>query len=366
MIVSRTPYRLSFFGGGTDLPAWYAQHSGAVLATTIDKYCYITLRYLPPFFEHRFRVVWSKIETCQQISEISHPAVRAVFEYLRPDHGFELHHVGDLPARSGMGSSSSFTVGLLNAAHAMKGQLINKQDLALESIHLEQNILREAVGSQDQVSAAYGGFNRIDFHTSGEITVTPMTLSPLRLSELNAHLLLFYTGIVRTSSQVQTKLMHDLEGKKQQLHLMKRLVDESIALLNSSADISAFGHLLHKAWQAKRSLSNVVTNPEIDAIYNTALEAGAIGGKLAGAGGGGFLLLFAAPEKHKALRKALNNLINVPFNFESSGSQIIFASRDQDYPEVEKLRARQQITPFHELRPADPAAKLAEPFDEAL
>ena len=199
MIISRTPFRVSFFGGGTDYPAWYRTYGGAVLATTIDKYCYLSCRYLPPFFEHKFRVVYSKIENCHSVEEIAHPAVREILRYCKIDRGVEIHHDGDLPARSGMGTSSSFTVGLLHALYALKGQMPAKVQLAGESIVIEQEILKETVGSQDQVLAAHGGFNHIIFHTSGEITVKPVTATAARLNELNRHLMLFYTGIRRTA-----------------------------------------------------------------------------------------------------------------------------------------------------------------------
>lgn len=216
MIISRTPYRISLFGGGTDLPAWYLRHGGSVVASSIDKFCYLTCRHLPPFLGHKYRVVWSKIEQTNSIDEIQHPAVRAVLKHLQIERGIEIHAVGDLPARSGMGTSSTFTVGLLNACHALIGRMISKHDLALESIHLEQNILKESVGSQDQVTAAYGGLNRIDFQTNGSISVTPITISRERIRELNAHLMLFYTGIPRTSSDVQATFVENLSAKKKE------------------------------------------------------------------------------------------------------------------------------------------------------
>jgi D-glycero-alpha-D-manno-heptose-7-phosphate kinase len=349
MIISRTPYRVSLFGGGTDFPAWYHRHGGSVVSTTIDKYCYLTCRNLPPFFEHKHRVVWSKIENVQEMKDISHPAVRAVMDHLSITRGIEIHHVGDLPARSGMGSSSSFTVGLLNAAYALKGKLIHKHDLAMEAIHIEQNVLKENVGSQDQVSAAYGGFNRIDFHPTGEITVTPITLSRDRIKELNSHLMLFYTGIKRTSSDVTQKFVQSIEAKKRQLRIMKDLVDESIAILNSNQDIVSFGELLHEAWDVKRGFSDQVSNKDVDTLHAEAMEAGAIGGKLTGAGGGGFLLLFVPPSKQRRVREALNRFLHVPFNFEFSGSQIIFADHDADYTAEEISRVFQPIQAFREL-----------------
>ena len=349
MIISKTPYRISFFGGGTDYPGWYRKHGGAVLATTIDKYCYLTCRYLPPFFEHRIRIVYSKVESCQTIDEISHPSVREVLRYLNIDRGVEIHHDGDLPARSGMGSSSSFTVGLLHALYALKGQMPSKQQLAQESIYIEQEILKETVGSQDQMSAAHGGFNIIEFLPSGEISTRPMTLAKERIEELNSHLMLFYTGIIRTASNVAESYVNDIENRKQQFHIMSDLLNESITVLNKGKDINRFGELLHEAWQVKRSLSKKVSNSNVDEIYNMARSAGAIGGKLTGAGGGGFMLLFVPPEKQIKVKEKLNNLICVPFKFESSGSQIVFFNNQEDYSIIERERAKQSVQAFEEL-----------------
>lgn len=348
MIISRTPFRISFFGGGTDYPAWYLDHGGAVLSATIDKYCYIMCRYLPPFFEHRYCVRYSKIEYCSQVEEIDHPAVRAVLGYLNVERGVEINHDGDLPARSGMGSSSSFTVGLLHAVHALLGQMPSKQDLASEGIHIEQEVLRETVGSQDQVSVAYGGLNHISFLPNGAISVRPVTVAPGRLEELGAHLMLFYTGIKRTSSDVAGTYVANLQDKKRQLRILMELVDESIRVLGSRQDLCAFGELLDEAWQAKRSLSPSVSNAEVDEIYRQARAAGAIGGKLTGAGGGGFVLLFVPPERQESVIKALGDLIRVPFEFEHSGSQIIFFDPEKDYAVAEKLRQGQVLKTFRE------------------
>ena len=350
MIVSRTPFRISFFGGGTDFPAWYQRHGGTVLATSIDKYCYLTCRYLPPFFEHKYRMVWSKIEACRTLEEVTHPAVRAVVKFLNMERGLEIHHVGDLPARSGMGSSSSFTVGLLHALYALKGRMPSKSQLAMEAIRIEQEVLQENVGSQDQVSAAYGGLNRITFLPHGEVAVVPVTLTRERINELNQNLMLFYTGIARTSSEITESFSADVEARKRQLRIMKDLVEEAVTVLNSDCDITAFGELLHEAWEAKRTLSGNVSNAEIDSMFELAYKAGAVGGKITGAGGGGFLLLFVPPERQERVRQALNKFLNVPFKFEFSGSQIIFADNEVDYSDAEKARDLQQIGPFKELR----------------
>jgi D-glycero-alpha-D-manno-heptose-7-phosphate kinase len=349
MIISKTPFRISFFGGGTDYPAWYRRHGGAVLATTINKYCYISCRYLPPFFEHRIRLVYSKIENCMSVDEIIHPAVREVLRYLNIERGLEIHHDGDLPARSGMGSSSSFIVGLLHALYGLQGIMASKEQLAKESIFIEQERLKETVGSQDQASAAYGGFNHIIFHPNDEISVRPMTLSPGRIHELNSHLMLFYTGIKRTASNIAQSFVQDVDQRRRQLRVMKDLVDESINLLNSGQEIRGFGELLHEAWLAKCSLSSQISNDFVNELYEAALQAGALGGKLTGAGGGGFLLLFVPPESQAKVREKLAKLLYVPFKFEFSGSQIIFLNRQEDYAEMEKARQLQAIQPFREL-----------------
>ena len=349
MIISRTPYRLSFFGGGTDYPAWYRRYDGAVLATTIDKYCYLTCRYLPPFFEHRIRIVWSKIESCHTTGEISHPAVREVLRFLQIERGVEIHHDGDLPARSGMGSSSAFTVGLLHALYALKGKIVSKHQLAMEGIHLEQELLQETVGSQDQVSAAYGGFNHVVFSKSGEITVRPVTIPAERVHELNSHLLLFFTGINRTASEVAESYVTDVESKAHHLRVIGGMVDEGISILSSGEDVVRFGKLLGESWQAKRSLGDKVTNSHVEEIYGSALAAGAIGGKLTGAGGVGFLLLFVPPPDQPRVRERLRHLLHVPFRFEYSGSQIIFFDQEADYFAEESARRNHRIETFREL-----------------
>ena len=274
MIVTRTPFRISFFGGGTDYPAWYLEHGGAVLATTIDKYCYISCRHLPPFFEHKHRIVYSHIENVREIAEIQHPAVRAVLSWLKVEDGLEIHHDGDLPARSGLGSSSSFTVGLLHAIRALRGQYVSKDDLASQAIHVEQKIIRENVGSQDQVSAAFGGLNRIEFRQDGRFDVAPVITAPDRLSHLQNHLMLFFTGVSRIASDVAKAKIDNLKNRVQELKTMHAMVDESIAILqNRHTPISAFGELLDQSWQLKRRLSEHVSNPGIDALYAASKEA---------------------------------------------------------------------------------------------
>ncbi len=350
MIISRTPFRISFLGGGTDYPEWYRKHGGLVLATTINKYCYLTCRYLPPFFEHRIRVVYSKIENCQTVDEIQHPAVREVLRYLKIEQGVEIHHDGDLPARSGMGSSSAFTVGLLHALYALKGCMPSKYQLASESIHIEQERLKEIVGSQDQVSVAYGGVNHIRFYPNEEISITPVTIPRERIHELNDHLMLFYTGIKRTASDIAASYVNNLESKKRQLRVMKDLVKESLLVLNNGRDISEFGELLHEAWQIKRGLSEKVSNVYVDELYDQAISAGAIGGKITGAGGGGFMLLFVPPAQQENVKEQLKTLIHVPFKFEFAGSQIIFYEAEENYSVLDKKRCNQVIQEFQEAQ----------------
>jgi len=358
MIISRTPYRISFFGGGTDYPGWYRLHGGAVLAATINKYCYLTCRYLPPFFEHRIRVVYSKIENCQRPEEIQHPSARETLRYLQLARGVEIHHDGDLPGRSGMGSSSAFTVGLLNALYALQGRTVGKKQLATESIHIEQNLLKEMVGSQDQVCAAYGGMNRISFLPNGEFSVQPMTLTHQRLEELNSHLMLFYTGIKRTAASVATSFVPSIAERSALLNRMRECVDQGCEILNGNGDLAPFGKLLHEAWQVKRTLSDKISNAQVDAAYDAARSAGALGGKLLGAGGGGFLLFFAPPDKHAKIKQQLSRLIYAPFKFEFGGSQIIFFDLEEDYSAHDKARAGQEIEAFRELDPNARGANL--------
>lgn len=324
MIITRTPFRISFFGGGTDYPPWFRENGGSVLATTIDKYCYISCRKLPQFFEHKHRIVYSRIENVSSISEIEHPAVRAVMTWKEVADGLEIHHDGDLPARSGLGSSSSFTVGLIHALRAMDGKRSSKKQLAASAIHVEQNVIGENVGSQDQISAAYGGFNRIDFHRDDTFTVEPVIFSDGRKSLLESHLMLCFTGFSRIASEIAKSKIENLKSREKELFKMHEMVDEGIDILQDlNRPIEDFGRLLDAGWQYKRSLSDKVSSPEIDQIYATAIKAGAIGGKILGAGGGGFLLLFAHPEKQQVIREALNKLIHVPFKFENSGSRVV-------------------------------------------
>ncbi len=324
MIITRTPFRVSFFGGGTDYPAWYREHGGAVLATTIDKYCYISCRYLPQFFEHRHRIVYSRIENVREVTEIQHPSVRAVLGWKGAERGLEIHHDGDLPARSGLGSSSAFTVGLLHALSALEGRYVTKRELAAQAIHVEQELIREVVGSQDQVSAAYGGFNRIEFRADDSFQVDPVVLPKERLAELQSSLMLCFTGLSRNAPEIARSKIDNMAARGSELRAMRSMVDEAIGILRDPArPLEAFGRLLDESWQQKRRLSDKVSTPAIDELYARARSRGATGGKILGAGGGGFLLLFAAPGAQAAIREELSGLVHVPMQFEAEGSKVV-------------------------------------------
>lgn len=324
MIISKTPFRISFFGGGTDYPAWYQENSGAVLSTTIDKYCYISIRHLPPFFEHKHRIVYSLIENVKSSGEIMHPVVRALLKEFKIKKGVEIHHDGDLPARAGLGSSSAFTVGLINSLHALKGSLISKETLAKQAIYTERDILKENVGSQDQIAVAYGGLNKIIFHNDHNFRVEPVTLHKEKTALLESHLMLIYTGLSRFASKIAAEQIRNTFKRKKELNTIREMVDRAMEILNSSEDILEFGRMLNEAWNFKKTLSRKISNATIDSLYNIALSNGAVGGKLLGAGGGGFILLFVPPGRKNKLRQALKGLLEVKFSFENNGSQIIY------------------------------------------
>ena len=324
MVITRTPFRISFFGGGTDYPTWANAHGGEVLSTAIDKYCYITCRHLPPFFEFKHRIVYSLIENVRHWDEIKHPAVRAVLEWAGQEQGLEIHHDGDLPARSGLGSSSSFTVGLVHALAAMKGRLIAKDALAQDAIHIEQDLIKENVGSQDQVAAAFGGFNRIEFKRCGAFHVSPVIIPRRRIDELQSHLMLCFTGLSRIASEVAQDQIANMGRRERELHRMRAMVDEAVAILHGqNTPIEEFGKLLHDSWMLKKELSSKVSTAGIDELYQAALDAGATGGKLLGAGGGGFLLLFVKPELQAQVKARLKHLVHVPFGFDEGGSRVV-------------------------------------------
>ncbi len=330
MIITRTPYRISFFGGGTDYPAWYEENGGAVLATSINKYSYISARFLPPFFKHKHRIVYSRQESVTKIDDIDHPSVRETMRFLNIDKGLEIHHDGDLPSMSGLGSSSSFTVGLLNALYGLNGQTKNKRQLALDAIHIEQNMIKENVGSQDQTTAAFGSLNKIEFGGTQKISIYPIVMKLERLKELQNHLMLFFTDFSRKASDIAKEQIKLTPKKKTELNLIRQTVDEGINILQGNNSMDEFGKLLDNAWRVKRTLTSKISNPKLDAIYTAGIKAGATGGKLLGAGGGGFMLFFVKPELQKKVKEKLKNLLHVPFHFEHSGSQIIYLGYTED------------------------------------
>ena len=323
MIISRTPFRMSFFGGGTDYPAWYRNEVGMVLSTTIDKYCYLTCRRLPPFFDYTTRLVYSKIELVKNLDEIQHPAVRETLRYMNLKSGLELHHASDLPARTGLGASSSFIVGLLHILRVFQGDTPNRMQLAQTAIHIERDCIKEAVGSQDQVATSFGGLNRITFSGDDEIEVTPVLLEPERIAALESHLMLYFTGIFREAPLLAARQIKAIRHHKSDLLEMRQMVDEANRILASEDSLEEFGKLLHESWQIKRTLAEGITNPTIEEIYSAARKAGALGGKVLGAGGGGFVLLFVRVENQSAVRESLSKLVKVLFRFEKAGTQII-------------------------------------------
>lgn len=330
MIISRTPFRISFFGGGTDFPKWYRDNCGSVLSTTIDKYCYISCRHLPPFFKYKHRVVYSKEEHFDAIDDILHPSVRETFRFMKVTDGLEIHHDGDLPARSGIGSSSSFTVGLLHALYALQGKMIDKQSLALDAIHLEQDMMNENVGSQDQVAVAYGGLNNINFSGDHNIEVKPITINRERIDELHNHLMLFFSGFSRNASDIEEEKFREISKVENELKELCSMVKVAINLLNGKGSLEDFGKMLDESWKIKKMFSQRVSTGHIDEIYRTATNNGAIGGKLLGAGGGGFVLFFVKPDDKEKLKNALGHLLHVPFKFDSGGSQIIYYGENGD------------------------------------
>ncbi len=331
MIISRTPHRISFFGGGTDYPSWYLEHGGKVLGAAIDKYCYITCRELPPFFDHQYRVAYSKVETVNNVSEIQHPAVKGVLEYLGDKcngTGLEIHHDADIPARSGMGSSSAFSVGLVKTLHALKGNIISREDLYREVIHIEQNVIKECVGSQDQVWAAMGGFNTIEFLQNGEIVVDPIIMEMKRLESFESKFMLYFTGISRFASDVASEQVKNTRKNISELKEMRGIVDEAERLMSNGNGFTDFGKLLNESWHLKRKLSNKISNNKIDELYDLAMKNGASGGKLLGAGGGGFMLFYVEPECQERVQNALKDFLLIPFKFDFSGSEIIVYKPD--------------------------------------
>jgi D-glycero-alpha-D-manno-heptose-7-phosphate kinase len=332
MVITRTPLRISFFGGGTDYPVWFREHGGSVLSTTIDKSCYITCRWCPPFFDYHSRVSYSKVENVSTNSAIEHPSVRGCLEFMGIGEGIEVHHVADLPARTGLGTSSAFTVGLLLGLYALKNQMRGKHTLASDAIHVEQDVVGEAVGAQDQVSAAHGGFNRINFATDGSIEVNRVLTPPSRLADLERHLILFFTGFSRTASEIATEQLRMTPHKTKELRTMLQFVNEAESIITSpERSLDDFGRLLNDSWQIKRTLTQKITTASIDEIYEAGISAGALGGKLLGAGGGGFMLFYVSPERREALRQRLSNLLCVPFGFSTRGSHVVVYEPEDVY-----------------------------------
>ena len=329
MIICRTPYRISFFGGGTDYPGWYRENGGAVLSTTINKYSYITCRYLPPFFEYKYRIRYYRREETQTVEEIRHPSVRECIRFMGVQDGVDIVHHGDLPAQSGVGSSSTFTVGLLHALSALKHQMLTKRELAINAIHVEQECIKESVGSQDQTAAAFGGLNTIEFGGVQEISVNPIILHPARSARFQQHLMLFFTGISRIASDVAKEQIRKIPANRDNLRRMMELVEEATKILQHKEDhLDDFGRLLHQQWLIKQAMSSGISNGDIDAIYQAGLKAGALGGKLLGAGGGGFMLFYVNPDRQEQVKEALKHLLFVPSRFDHVGSQIVYYSHD--------------------------------------
>ena len=329
MIITRTPFRISFFGGGTDYPVWYRENGGRVISTTIDKYCYVTLRELPPFFKYKYLLRYFEREEVNTIDEIKHPSIRECLKYLDMSKSIELVHHADLPAQSGLGSSSTFTVGLLMAGYALNNQMRTKSQLAHDAIEIEQRRIGEAVGSQDQTAAAFGGFNRINFGGFRELEVTPLTISTEKIINLQDHLMLFFTGFSRNASDIAQKQIENTNSKTKELDIMVELCKEAEELLVSSENgFLEWGELLNEQWKIKKSMTNLITNSKIDNMYEKGIRSGALGGKLLGAGGGGFMLFFVPPEKHEQLKANLHNILHVPFRFDFSGCQIVYHSKN--------------------------------------
>lgn len=332
MIISKTPFRMSFFGGGTDMESFFREYGGAVLSTTIDKYCYVSVRHLPRFFEYSTELSYAKTERVASADDIQHPAIRNAMKFLDM-HEIRLTYEADLPARSGLGTSSSFAVGMLNAFYALKGKRADKKKLADEAIYLERKLCAEAGGWQDQIAAAYGGLNRIEFHKDGTYQVRPVKIHPERKKQLNDHLLMFFTGFTRFSSDVQKANQAGYNEKIKQLQQMYALVDEAEAVLaDQQSDLDAFGRLLDQTWRLKRQTGGAITTNSIDALYEKGIAAGALGGKLLGAGGGGFLVFYVTDDKKESVMEAMKDLLYVPFQFEDGGTRIVHYSPESYEP----------------------------------
>ena len=331
MIITKTPFRMSFFGGGTDMEDFFRQYGGAVLSTTFDKYCYVNVRHLPRFFDYTTELSYSKTERVTDIEDIEHPAIRNAMKMLNM-HEIRLTYEADLPARSGLGTSSSFAVGMLNAFYALKGKYVDKKRLADEAIYLERVLCAEAGGWQDQIAASFGGFNRINFSADG-YEVMPVIISPERKSRLNDNLLMFFTGFTRFSSDVQKANKQGYHDKTAELKEMLSLVDDAERVLtDKTADLDDFGRLLDHTWKLKRQTGAAISTDSIDALYSKGIAAGALGGKLLGAGGGGFLVFYVQPEYRESVMKAMSDLLYIPFRFEDGGTRVIHYSPEEYVP----------------------------------
>ncbi len=339
MIITQTPFRMSFFGGGTDMEEFFLENGGSVLSTTFDKYCYVNVRHLPRFFDYSTELSYSKTERVNDIKDIQHPAIRNAMQMLDM-HEIRLTYEADLPARSGLGTSSSFAVGMLNAFYALKGKYADKKKLADEAIYLERELCQEAGGWQDQIAASFGGFNRINFNQDGKYDVLPIIISPERKKRLNSNLMMFFTGFTRFSSDVQkanAATKETKEEKKQRLLEMLSLVDEAESILvDQTKDLDDFGRLLNHTWQLKKQTGNAVSTSNIDILYDKGMKAGALGGKLLGAGGGGFLVFYVQPEYQSAVKEALKELMYIPFQFEDGGTKVIHYTPESYVPQGEE------------------------------
>jgi len=322
MIISKTPYRISFFGGGTDFPDYYNNHDGCVIGSTIDKYCYISLRKLPPFFKNKHRIVWSKIQLPNTINQIRHPSIKGILNYFKIKEGIEIHHIGDLPAFSGIGSSSSFSVGLINALLTLRDKKLDKKELGKLSLYIEHNILKEYVGSQDQIWASHGGMNFINFNKK-EIRLNKIKITVERKKKLSSNLILFFTGKSRFSGKIEKKKISKIDKNLKTLDEMKKYVFFCKKILEENSPLNEFGDLLNDYWNLKKKLLNNISNNQIDELYKEAMISGARGGKIVGSGGGGFILFYAKPEIQKKLIYKFSKLTPVNFNFSEEGSKII-------------------------------------------
>lgn len=342
MIITKTPLRMSFFGGGTDFPEFYCEHGGAVLSTTFDKFCYVHVRHLPRFFNYSSELIHSEIEQVSNLKDIRHPLIREAMKYLDM-HEIRMSYEVDLPARSGLGTSSSFAIGLLNAFHSIKGQYISKEDLAKEAIHLERDLCGEVGGVQDQIAAAHGGLNKILLDADG-FRVEPLVIYPIRKRKLNASLLLFFTGFSRYSFEIQVETRSNLRDRTAELLEMKELVNEAEKILtDKDRDLNEFGRLMDYNWQMKRSLNKDISTSFIDEIYERAKKAGALGGKVLGAGGGGFILFYVELDKQASVRRALQDLLYVPFQFETEGTSVIYYQPETYLPQGKRANLEDDV-----------------------